>query len=69
MEYTTAAKINAAKEMMACGDMKVYEISEKLGFEISFYFSKVFKKVEGCSPREYLQRVFAITPDMNSSNP
>lgn len=54
---------------MACGDMKVYEISEKLGFEISFYFSKVFKKVEGCSPREYLQRVFAITPDMNSSNP
>ncbi|MDT4761692.1 helix-turn-helix domain-containing protein [Sphaerochaeta sp. PS] len=56
VKYTTNAKINMAKEMIASGDYKIYEISEKLGFESSFYFSKVFKKAVGCSPREYMQR-------------
>ena len=45
----------AAKEMLEQGNLKVYEIAEKLGYESSFYFSKVFKKVTGLSPREYQQ--------------
>lgn len=57
VEYTTGAKIAAAKEMMAQGDYKIYEVADKLGFESSFYFSKVFKKVEGVSPRQYLQHL------------
>ena len=36
--------------------MKIYEVAEHLGFESAFYFSKVFKKVEGISPREYIQQ-------------
>lgn len=55
VEYITEARIAAAKEMLEDGDLKVYEIAEKLGFESSFYFSKVFKKVTGLSPREYQQ--------------
>lgn len=55
VEYITAEKIRAAKEMMQEGNSKIYEIAERLGFENAFYFSKVFKKVEGCSPREYIQ--------------
>lgn len=55
VEYITEARITAAKEMLEDGDLKVYEIAEKLGFESSFYFSKVFKKVTGLSPREYQQ--------------
>ena len=35
--------------------MKIYEVADQLGFESAFYFSKVFKKVEGISPREYMQ--------------
>ncbi|HBO36493.1 MAG TPA: hypothetical protein DD633_08085 [Sphaerochaeta sp.] len=57
VEYTTNAKIAAAKEMMAKGDYKIYEVADTLGFESSFYFSKVFKKVEGISPRQYLQHL------------
>lgn len=57
VEYTTSAKIAAAKEMMTKGDFKIYEVADKLGFESSFYFSKVFKKVEGISPRQYLQHL------------
>ena len=30
-------------------------MADQLGFESAFYFSKVFKKVEGISPREYVQ--------------
>ncbi len=55
VEYITETRIAAAKEMLEDGDLKVYEIAEKLGFESSFYFSKVFKKVTGLSPREYQQ--------------
>ena len=47
----------AAKEMLEQGDLKVYEIAEKLGYESAFYFSKVFKKVTGLSPREYQQSI------------
>ncbi|WP_293910503.1 response regulator transcription factor [Sphaerochaeta sp. UBA5836] len=57
VEYTTNAKIAAAKEMMAKSDYKIYEVADTFDFESSFYFSKVFKKVEGISPRQYLQHL------------
>ena len=37
-------------------DMNIYEVADQLGFENAFYFSKVFKKVEGVSPREFVQQ-------------
>ena len=43
--------------MMQNGNVKVYEVADALGFENAFYFSKVFKKVEGVSPTEYLNRL------------
>lgn len=55
VEFITREKISAAKEMMAAGNIKIYEIAEKLGFESAFYFSRVFKKAEGRSPREYIR--------------
>ncbi len=54
-DYITQKKISRAKMLMISEDLKIYEIADRLGFESAFYFSKVFKKVEGCSPREYLQ--------------
>lgn len=57
VEFVTETRIAAAKELMASTDLKIYEISERLGFESAFYFSKVFKKLEGVSPRAYLQKL------------
>lgn len=57
VEFATAARIAAAKELMATTDLKIYEISSRVGFDRAFYFSKVFKKLEGVSPREYIQRM------------
>ena len=57
VEYVTDARVIAAKELMATTDLKIYEISERVGFESAFYFSKVFKKIEGVSPKRYMQRL------------
>ncbi len=56
VDYITETKIAAAKEMMLRGEGRVNEISQRLGYESAFYFSKVFKKVEGISPREFMQQ-------------
>lgn len=55
--YVTEMRIAAAKELLEQGDLKIYEIADRLGFESAFYFSKVFKKVTGYSPREYQQQL------------
>lgn len=55
VEYINAEKIERAKELLLTGNIKAYEISDKLGFESSFYFSKVFKKYTGLSPREFVK--------------
>ncbi|MDF2884992.1 MAG: hypothetical protein K0R54_5563 [Clostridiaceae bacterium] len=55
-EYITQMKINRAKELLLKENYKVYEVSDMLGFESAFYFSKVFKKVTGYSPKEYTQK-------------
>lgn len=53
-DYVNQSKIDAAKKMLSESDRKIYEISDELGFESSYYFSRVFKKVTGMSPRDYL---------------
>lgn len=63
VEYITKTKIEAAKDLMAKTDSRIYEIADQLGFESSFYFSKVFKKVEGISPRQYLQHLQRTQPN------
>lgn len=54
-EYITQKKVSRAKALLLEQDLKIYEAADRLGFESAFYFSKVFKKVEGVSPREYIQ--------------
>ena len=56
-EYVTYQKIAEAKRLLSDGTRKVYEVADLLGFESAFYFSKVFKKVEGISPTEYQNQI------------
>ncbi len=46
-------RIEAAKDFLLHTDMKTYEISDAVGFEDAGYFSKVFKKQTGVSPKEF----------------
>ena len=51
--YAIASRsIEKAKELMLSG-YKIYEAAQMVGFDDVSYFSRVFKKYEGCSPREY----------------
>lgn len=52
-DYIATVKINRAKELIHTHKYLMYEISDMLGFENPYYFSKVFKKVTGMAPREY----------------
>lgn len=58
-EYINLCKIGESKKLLAEGNYKVYEIADMLGFESAFYFSKVFKKIEGTSPTEYQNAQFS----------
>lgn len=47
--------IRLAKNGLAAGET-VSQVSDRLGFEYSQHFSRMFKKVEGITPSEYCQR-------------
>ena len=53
--YVTRLRIGLSVELIKQGADSVFEIAEKCGFNDSFYFSKVFKKVMGVSPSEYIK--------------
>ena len=47
--------IRLAKNGLAAGE-SVSQVSDRLGFEYSQHFSRMFKKVEGITPSEYCRR-------------
>ena len=49
-------KLKKAKEYLVQGK-RVSEIATLVGFEDVSYFSRVFKKYENCSPREYERKI------------
>jgi YesN/AraC family two-component response regulator len=53
IEYFNKIKIDKAKELMIEGNKKVKEVAQALGFTDEFYFSRMFKRIEGISPSEY----------------
>ncbi len=53
IEYLTNVRIENAKRLMKETDMKGYDIAYECGFSDPHYFSYIFKKNTGLSPREY----------------
>lgn len=53
MDYIHLKKLARAKMYMAFTDLTITEISYHMGYNDSSYFSKVFKKYEGMSPKQY----------------
>lgn len=51
-------RIEESKKLLESQRFSIAEIAESLGFCNAFYFSKVFKKREHISPREYQQQDF-----------
>ena len=56
IEYLTEVRLSKAKELLMCTDMRSSEIGYQVGYKDSHYFSYIFKKVCGCTPKEYRSR-------------
>ncbi|HHU78177.1 MAG: helix-turn-helix domain-containing protein [Caldicoprobacterales bacterium] len=54
-QYINHVRINQAKNLLASGDYTVTEVAQMCGYHDIFYFSKVFKQIEGVSPSYFQQ--------------
>jgi len=52
-EYITMVRIEHAKTMLESNIFSLKEIAEQCGFYDEYYFSKVFQKKVGCTPKKY----------------
>ena len=52
-DYVNHVKIEKAKDLLGMHEYMMYEISDMLGFENPYYFSKVFKRITGMTPSDY----------------
>ncbi|MEE0410640.1 MAG: AraC family transcriptional regulator [Clostridia bacterium] len=56
VKYVTRLKINRACELLQTKMFSISKIAELCGFENVYYFSNVFKKYTGISPKNYKPR-------------
>lgn len=56
MNYFSRLKIQKACELIDTTSMKINQISQVLGYDDPFYFSRVFSKIMGMSPNTFKNR-------------
>lgn len=53
IEYLTEVRMEKAKEYLVCTNRKTSDIAFEIGYKDPHYFSFLFKKTQGCTPKEY----------------
>ncbi len=53
MLYLASARMAQAKKLLAQKDMNITDVAQMVGYDDYAYFSRVFKRMEGKSPRAY----------------
>ncbi|GAB2046124.1 hypothetical protein AGATL06_26230 [Agathobaculum sp. TL06] len=56
VSYLTELRLQYAKQLLLSSDYRSYEISYRCGYENATYFSTIFKKYFGVSPKEYRRK-------------
>lgn len=56
IEYINLMRISHAEMMLASGQYSITEVATKCGYNNSDYFSSVFKKNKGMTPRSWINR-------------
>jgi len=49
-------RIKKASELLQYSDISINEIAMKVGYDNFSYFSRLCKKVLGCSPKDYRKK-------------
>lgn len=52
-EYLTEIRMEKARELLRCTSKKTAEIAYDIGYKDAHYFSYIFKKTQGITPKEY----------------
>ena len=58
LSYIHTKIIEQSKSELAMNNMTIAEIAYSLGFEYAHHFTRLFKKIEGCTPTEYRRKLF-----------
>lgn len=53
IDYLTEIRLEKAKELLCCTSMQISQIAFEVGFRDYRYFSQIFKKRTGMTPREF----------------
>ncbi len=53
IDWLNLIRVNKAKELLVSTNLKTYEIAEQVGYKDYKYFSAMFKKIVGRTPKEY----------------
>jgi len=53
--YFLQLKMRTACDLLVSSNLHIQEIAFQLGYEDPFYFSRIFKRLRGVSPRQYRQ--------------
>ncbi|WP_044915142.1 response regulator transcription factor [Butyrivibrio sp. WCE2006] len=51
--FVNKFRVSHAKRLLRSTDKKIYEVAEEVGFSDTKYFNRVFKDIEGVSPKEF----------------
>lgn len=64
MEYLTRWRMLLAGDRMANTSDSISEIAQSLGYESASAFTKAFKRIMGCSPRQYRRGENSVSSDI-----
>lgn len=65
MEYLTRWRMLLAGDRIANTSDSISEIAQSLGYESASAFAKAFKKIMGCSPRQYSRGQSSTSPALS----
>ncbi|MDR6550576.1 response regulator [Paenibacillus qinlingensis] len=52
-DYITQVRLEKAQLLLKDASIKIYEVANQVGYQDTYYFTKIFKKVVGVNPMEY----------------
>ncbi len=56
-EYLSTLRLDTSKDLLQNSNLAIGDIADRIGYRDSTYFSRLFKRNTGISPREYRQTV------------
>ena len=68
-DYLLKYRIEQSLPDILAGEESLTEIALHSGFADSNYFSKVFHRLKGCSPRDYRKKIYHFKSDPEKSDP